>query len=243
MYFQLQQLVFYILFSFFISIKVSGQCTPTKTYYDYANLRTELYPVCSDQFTDKMTGGGIFKVVVKYISQGDTFRFSTVYETTDDTVITLYDASGTQLATNDDDTDCDCKQSLLTYTHPIGSLQVIDGYIIVSKPGCAPLVSDVVVQYSVRNESNTPPKITSPKNLTNLCIGAAIEFTAENFETSTSQIWDSFTPDILTIDKVTGKGTILKGGIAEIELLGLLTCKVRKKYFINAPVTSVISVN
>lgn len=231
MYSHFKQWFLFIFLFFIASAKIYSQCAFTET-------STVLGSVCSDEVTAAFNSG-IIKIPIGAIGIGNTHSYSTVGETTGDTFLGLYDGSGNLLASNDDDSDCECKQSSLSYTNNT-PVNIANPYIILSKPGCEAINFQVRIVYNVRNEYDAAPVVFSPSTLKDKCSGEIVQFTALN--PGTGESWTSLTPDLISINSSNGEALILKGGFAKIELKRG-SCTVRKTYLIKIPATSAITVN
>jgi hypothetical protein len=225
---------FYIIIFFGVLYNGNAQCLPTVTNNDNNN------PQCSDQWTPTYSSGVIKINIYLMVLDTNTYTFSTVGETLDDTYLSLYDSSGTLLASNDDYTACHCKQSTIEFSPK--DLNVMSNcYIILSKPNCDPLVLKTKIKYNVRNDSNTEPVITYPPISLTLCGETQVQFTSSN---AIPNSWVSLDPAIATIDSNSGLATFIKEGIAKIQLSGNLSCVVVNNYLVHiATKTSIITSN
>lgn len=191
--------------------------------------------VCSDQRIDA-AAGEIIKIPLTNLTVSNTLVFSTVGESTDDTFLGLYDASGNLLKSNDDDGDCKgCKQSTISYDLKENSIS--GAYVIISRPDCKVLDSETKIKFSLRNPYNNEPIIKSPIE-TIQCVGSSIIFTHEK---GIANPWLSDASDVATIDSSTGVANFIKPGIAIILLRGEFNCTIIKNYIVRAiPITSTI---
>lgn len=207
-----------------------GQCHPTITDFGPYN------PVCSFQWLSYPSGGKI-RINLSPLTAYNTYRFTTVGESVEDTYLALYSSSGVLLASNDDAADCiRCKQSTILFD----SQGFYSGaYIILSKSGCQNLNSGNI-RFNVTNDYDPPPTIIEPEIPFYPCKGKTVDLDASAVFLP-SNPWSSSDPSIATIDPATGVVTFLKTGVVKIKLIGNLNCETINTYNIIATQTSAIT--
>lgn len=215
---------------------ILGQCIATHTV-------SNLNPVCADQFLGEYSGG-IIRINLMPINSSNKHVFSTVGESEGDTYLALYDSSNNLLLTNNDDIDCGgCKQSTLIFQSVSGGGNVSGLYLILSKPGCAPLNFITNLKYSARNEYDTDPKIISTESIVQ-CVGSVANFTynlpSRVVGDNLLDPWESIDATVATIDS-SGKASFIKNGIARIKLKVKNSCPIINNYVVNGSLTSSIN--
>ncbi len=220
-----------ILFFFTVFFEIMhAQCVPTFTDPNLYN------PVCSFQWLTYPSGGQV-RINLSPLTFNNTYTFTTVGESSEDTFLALYDSSGALLASNDDASDCiNCKQSTIQFN----SQSFYSGtYIILSKSGCRDL-NNPNIRFNVINNYDPPPRIIEPVVPFYPCIGQSVQLKASAIVLPPKP-WSSSDPDIATVDPETGEVKFLKEGIVKIKLLGNLTCETIRTYNIINTQTSAIT--
>jgi hypothetical protein len=207
-----------------------GQCLPTFTDFGPYN------PVCSFQWLS-YPGGGQIRINLSPLTIANTYRFTTVGETVEDTYLAFYDSSGTVLASNDDDADClGCKQSTILFD----SQALYSGaYLILSKSGCQDL-SVANMRFNVTNNYDAPPDIVEPEIPFYPCKGRTVDLDTSAISLPVNP-WSSTDSSVAVINSATGIVTFLKAGIVQIKLIGNLNCETIKTYHVVATETSAIT--
>ncbi|WP_237732374.1 hypothetical protein, partial [Flavobacterium sp. UGB4466] len=217
-------------FYFFLGI-VHGQCVPTFTDSVLYN------PVCSFQWVTHPSGGQV-RINLSPLTFNNTYTFTTVGESSEDTFLALYNSSGVLLASNDDASDCiKCKQSTIQFN----SQAFYSGaYVIISKSGCLDL-NNVIMRFNAINNYDPPPKIIEPEIPFYPCKSKSV-YLKSSAIVLPAKPWSSSDPSLATVDPETGEVKFLKEGIVKIKLRGNLNCETIKTYnIINIPQTSVIT--
>ena len=213
-----------------------AQCTPT---YDYAS---SLNPVCSFQQIGPFGSlHGIVKIPLSPLAPNNLYRFTTVGLSEGDTQLFLFDGTGTQIAENDNNTinDVDTYESLqstITYTP---TTQVMGGYLILAKTGCAPLDFETKLEYNVVNSYDYPYLIENLED--NMCVGSTVTLTVASG--GNARNWNSSDPSVATITG-TGEVTFWSEGRVEISAeTNPFSCVSTKKCKVVAVDTSIITKN
>jgi hypothetical protein len=232
-----------IVGSFLLTIAFAGcaysQCNPVATM----TVGISSF-VCSEVSTPSY-GMGYIKFNLGALIGSYNYKFSTFGQSVGDTQLYLYKRDGTLISTNDDNVIDNAypfatKQSVLYFT-PAASAADGDYYVVLSKANCQSLDFDVILQYSVSNETDNASKIIEPLGLI-ACVSSSNYKLTYNGEIKNGS-WKSSDSSVASISAALGIITFKKEGFVKISVETPFSCEVIKNYKVVETKTTAITHN